>query len=451
MYSRFRLSTTRIFTLILFFALVLGACGPAAAPVGEEAEAPEAEVEEAAPAEEAEEPEVAEEAPAEEMGPPPDVITFGAGLQLSGWAVGDTELAHTQPYDLWIEQLNAQGGIYVKDYDTRIPVELVVYDTESDIGKTVRMYEKLILEDQVDILLPPWATAYNFAVAPIVEQHGYPMIGTTESSEQLREAMRAGQFNYYFGMWNPALAVGKDLVDLVKSVGAESVAVIFVGTTYGIDQSAVALPLLAREGINVALVESYPLGVTDLSTLLKKIQELEPDALLAMSYPQDAMLIQEQLMVLGYNPALFYNSLSGYPLQRNRFGAEAAEGMISEGAWNQDWDTRGSKEFYDDFWEMFDREPAWDTAITWASLQMWEDVLAEVGLDREAQKDYIAETTFDTIYGKVKFTNGENVFTGDPDGAYPPIFGQWQDGVFEVVWPEEIASASLEFPKPDWP
>lgn len=386
-----------------------------------------------------------------EMGPPPETIKFGAGLQLSGWAVGDAELAHTQPYEMWIDQLNEQGGIYVKDYDMRIPVEFIVYDTESDIGKTVRMYEKLILEDKVDILLPPWATAYSFAIVPIIEQHRYPLISTTESSEQLREALRKGKFKYYFGMWNSASVVGTEIVKLLKDVGVKSAAVIFVGTTYGIDQSAVATPLLAREGIAVQLIESYPLGVTDLSPLLKKIQNAKPDALLAISYPQDAMLIQQQLQVIGFNPKVFYNSLSGYPLQRDRLGADSAEGMISEGAWNENWDTRGSKKFYVDFWEMFDREPAWDTAITWASLQMWEDVLREVGLDREAQRDYIANTTFDTIDGKVKFTNGENVFTGDPNGASPPVFGQWQNGVFEVVWPKEIVSAPLVFPKPAWP
>lgn len=388
---------------------------------------------------------------AKKTGPAPKTIKFGAGLQLSGWAVGDAELAHSQPYTLWVEQLNKQGGIYVKDYDKRIPVELIVYDTESDIGKTVRMYEKLILENKVDILLPPWATAFNFAIAPIIEQHKYPLISTTESSEQLREALRGGKFKYYFGMWNPAAVVGKELFNLIKDVGVKSAAVIFVGTTYGIDQSAVANPLLAREGINVQLIESYPLGVADLSPVLKKIQSLNPDALLAMSYPQDAMLIQQQLQVIGFNPKLFYNSLSGYPEQRNRFGAAAAEGMISEGAWNENWNTRGSKEFFKAFWAKWNREPAWDTAITWASLQMWEDALKEVGLDREAQRAYIAKTTFDTIDGKVKFTNGENVFTGDPKGAYPPIFGQWQKGVFEVVWPKEIASAKLIYPKPNWP
>ncbi len=449
MLSRHTSRIMRWLSIVLLLALVLSACGPSAPTGGEEVEAPEVVVEEDEPAEEVAP--VEEEEPAGEMGPPPDSIRFGTALHLSGWAVGDTELAHTQPYEMWVEQINAQGGIYVKDYDTRIPVELVVYDAESDVGKTVRMYEKLILEDEVDVLLPPWATAYNFAVAPILEQHKYPMIGTTEGSEQLREALRAGQFNYYFGMWNPATIVGRELGELLKHVGVESVAVIFVGTTYGIDQSAVVTPLLAREGINVMLIESYPLGVTDLSPLLKKIQDLNPDAILAISYPQDAMLIQEQLMVIDFNPALFYNSLSGYPLQRDRFGAEAAEGMISEGAWNENWDTRGSKQFYEDFVAKFDREPAWDSAITWASLQIWEDVLEAVGLDREAQREYIASTTFDTIDGKVNFTNGENVYTGDADGAYPPVFGQWQSGVFEVVWPIDISSADLLFPKPAWP
>ncbi len=160
------------------------------------------------------------------------------------------------------------------------------------------------------------------------------------------------------------------------------------------------------------LIESYPLGVTDLSPLLKKIKDLNPDAILAISYPADAMLIQEQLMVIDFSPQLFYNSLSGYPAQLDKFGAEACEGMISEGAWNKNWSTPGTAEFYDEFTTRFNREPAWDSAITWASLQMWEQVLREVGLDREAQREYIATTLFDTIDGKVKFTSGENLLHG---------------------------------------
>ncbi len=430
----------RILAGLVTAAILISGCAqatPTAAPVVEPAQATSAPQPTTPPAEPTKPP-----APAE--------IKIGAGLQLSGWAVGDTELAHTLDYQMWVDQLNAQGGIYVKDYDKRIPVKLIVYDTESDIGKTVRMYEKLILEDKVDILLPPWATAFSFAVAPLVEQYKYPLIGTTEGSSQLREALRAGDFTYYFALWNPADVVGKAVVDMVKDVGVKSAAVIFVGTLYGIDQSAVITPMLGREGIDVKLIESYPLGVTDLSPLLKKIKDLNPDAILAISYPADAMLIQEQLMVIDFSPKLFYNSLSGYPAQLDKFGAAACEGMISEGAWNKNWSTPGTKEFYDEFTKRFNREPAWDSAITWASLQMWEQVLREVGLDREMQREYIASTLFDTIDGKVKFTSGENRFTGDANGANPPILGQWQKGVFEVVWPKDIQSAPLIFPKPAW-
>jgi branched-chain amino acid transport system substrate-binding protein len=377
-------------------------------------------------------------------------ITFGTSIQLSGWAVGDAELAHLQPYKLWIDQINAKGGVRVKGYDKLLPVKLIPYDSESDIAKTVSLTEKLILEDKVDVVLPPWATAFTFAVAPIINKYKYPMIGTTESSSQLLQAAKQGKMPYYFGMWNPPDVVAPAVVGLVKEFGVESVAVIFVGTLYGIDQSAVMTRLLGIEGVNIQMVESYPLGVTDLSPLLKKIKALNPDGLIAISYPQDALLIQEQLQVIDFNPKLLYNSLSGYPQQRDKTGKKAVEGMVSEGAWHRDFGP-GSAEFYDAFMKAFGREPAWDTVITWASLQMWEKVLGVVGLDREKQREYIAKTAFDTIYGKVKFTDQYNLPTGESNGANPPILGQWQDGVFQVVWPKSLRAKPFTFPKPNWP
>jgi branched-chain amino acid transport system substrate-binding protein len=377
-------------------------------------------------------------------------ITFGTSIQLSGWAVGDAELAHLQPYKLWIDQINAKGGVRVKGYDKLLPVKLIPYDSESDIAKTVSLTEKLILEDKVDVVLPPWATAFTFAVAPIINKYKYPMIGTTESSSQLLQAAKQGKMPYYFGMWNPPDVVAPAVVGLVKEFGVKSVAVIFVGTLYGIDQSAVMTRLLGIEGVNIQMVESYPLGVTDLSPLLKKIKALNPDGLIAISYPQDALLIQEQLQVIDFNPKLLYNSLSGYPQQRDKTGKKAVEGMVSEGAWHRDFGP-GSAEFYDAFMKAFGREPAWDTVITWASLQMWEKVLGVVGLDREKQREYIAKTAFDTIYGKVKFTDQYNLPTGESNGANPPILGQWQDGVFQVVWPKSLRAKPFIFPKPNWP
>ena len=69
--------------------------------------------------------------------------------------------------------------------------------------------------------------------------------------------------------------------------------------------------------------------------------------------------------------------------------------------------------------------------------------MEKVGLDRKALRDHIANSEFDTIIGKIRFKDGENVST-------PGIVSQWQKGEFEVVWPSDRATAPENFPNPAW-
>src|SRR6201987_6210362 len=68
-------------------------------------------------------------------------------------------------YLLCQKHLNAQGGLLDR------PVELVIYDDESDEKTAARLYEKLITEDKVDAILGPYGTAITEAVADIPEKH----------------------------------------------------------------------------------------------------------------------------------------------------------------------------------------------------------------------------------------------------------------------------------------
>ena len=72
-----------------------------------------------------------------------------------------------------------------------------------------------------------------------------------------------------------------------------------------------------------------------------------------------------------------------------------------------------------------------------------EQAVARVGLERKALRDAIAGGEFDTVIGRVRFKNGENVAT-------PGVVSQWQSGEFEVVWPPDRATAPAFFPKPNW-
>jgi len=63
--------------------------------------------------------------------------------------------------------------------------------------------------------------------------------------------------------------------------------------------------------------------------------------------------------------------------------------------------------------------------------------------DDTALRDAIASNEFDTVIGKVRFKNGENITT-------PGVVSQWQSGEFEVVWPPDRATAPAMHPKPHW-
>ena len=69
-------------------------------------------------------------------------------------------------------------------------------------------------------------------------------------------------------------------------------------------------------------------------------------------------------------------------------------------------------------------------------------LVTDVALKRKI-RDYIASTEFDTVIGKIRFKNGENVST-------PGVVSQWQNGEFEVVWPTKVATAKLNASKPAW-
>jgi branched-chain amino acid transport system substrate-binding protein len=89
------------------------------------------------------------------------------------------------------------------------------------------------------------------------------------------------------------------------------------------------------------------------------------------------------------------------------------------------------------------KEPdRWASGHCWAGLQILTKAVQQVGLDRKAMRDYIAGNTHRTIVGDIRFTGSENTAT-------PGTVSQWQNGEFEVVWPEKVATAKLKA-KPAW-
>jgi branched-chain amino acid transport system substrate-binding protein len=66
---------------------------------------------------------------------------------------------------LWADQKNADGGVYVKAFDKKLPVKLVAYDDQSNTATASTLYNQLVTQDKVDLLV---ADSGSVLTAPAV-------------------------------------------------------------------------------------------------------------------------------------------------------------------------------------------------------------------------------------------------------------------------------------------
>jgi len=376
----------------------------------------------------------------------PEKIIIGNAIALSGPNAPAAALSQVPSYDLWVDDVNAAGGIYVKEFDKKIPVEILRYDDTSDVGTSVQLTEKLIVEDKVNFILPPWGTASNFAIAPVVSEHTMPTLGCTVSSKQL--AAEAEKYPSFFGVLNQAPAQGAALVAVAKELGVKTAAVIHHTDLHGIEFAGDVLPQLAAGGIDVVLYKTFPAGATDLSQLLREVQAAKVDALIAFSYPPETFLMTSQMREIGLNPKMFYATVGvAFPVFRDAIAAGGAEeGVMGAGTWNPQVKAEGAKGYFDRHVAKFGQEPdRWASAACYASGQILQQAIEAAGtLDPAAVQKAIATGEFNTILGKVKFENQFNT-------TYPGNIGQWQNGEFMIIDPGENRQADPIYPKPEWP
>ena len=375
----------------------------------------------------------------------PDKIRIGCAIALSGpnsMGAIDTQVNN---YRLWVDQTNEKGGIFVPKFKKRLPIELIFFDDHSDIETSVKMAEKLALEEKVDFLLPPWGTASNFAVAPVANKYQHVMMGITVSSPKLEEKLSSTP--YFFVVLGQPSRLVPSTVELLKEFGIKSVAVIYVSDLFGLEHVDTMKATIAKTDIKMPILQGFPPEIQDLSPLIKRIEAEKVDAVISYGYPPHTFLLTKQMPALGYNPKFFQNGVgtqfSGY---RDAFSAAGVDGVFGQWALTPKMPYKGAKEYFDAYKKKFGKEaPFGGDASAYASLQILEQAIQKVGdLDRVKIRDVIAKETFDTIMGPVKFVNGVNI-------QWPGDIGQWQKGVYEVMMPKKFRTAKPLFPKPNWP
>jgi len=345
-------------------------------------------------------------------------------------------------YRLFVEEVNAAGGLKLANGQARILV--VEYDDRSSPEEAIRNVERLITQDKVDFVLPPWGTAMNLAVAPVFARHGYPQVAVTNLSEKTPELVR--RWPGYFSFLGLPSQYAEALALLLRKLAqagrmGRRVAVIHTDDEFGLELSGAFRKAAQREGLELAYFQSYPQGFSDFQSLLNAVKGRNPDAFVAFSYPAETLALPEAAAVVGFNPPVFFLGVgTAFPVFRQRYGA-MAEGILGLGGVvpNQAWRT-----YLERHQAVTGQEPdRWASQVTYASLQALRSAIERVGkVDRFQITRLLRQETFDTILGPLKLEG--NVFRGNW------LIGQWQGGEFVALMPERPGASSPKVPKPAW-
>jgi branched-chain amino acid transport system substrate-binding protein len=370
-------------------------------------------------------------------------IRIGFSMSLTGIYAPAAE-GEMQAYQLWLEDVNKKGGIFVKELRKRIPAEFVYYDDASSTDTAVRVYEKLITSDKVDLLLGPYGTTNAFAVVPIAEKYKAPIVMSTGSSIKIRELGA----NY---VWFPTSCIPdrqmQALVDLLKANKAQinNVAILYLQELYPRENLQFLEPELKKAEIKVVLKKDYPMGVKDLSTLLSEVKAKNPDGVIVLCYAADAFVLTGQAKEVGLNPKFLFELVGAAAVAFGpKFGPNT-EGIATMGHWSPKGKWPDAQGFHERYVAKFNNKPDYlNSVLAYMAGQILEQAVEKAGtLNWEKIRETVSTQEFMTINGPVSFTGTENRRT-------PSMILQWQKDWLEIIWPLETATAKPLIPKPAW-
>lgn len=341
------------------------------------------------------------------------------------------------PYELWREQVNGRGGLEARG--ERRPVEFVVYDDQSNPSQATRIYEKLVVQDKVDLLLAPWGTPTHIAVAPVLERFRFPMVGNTAASAKLRE-LKPGYIWFVTAAFPDR--VGRELAAMLRANDVKSVALLTNVLPFGKEVKGFLEPALREAGVEVRVNEEYPPDIKDMTALLTRVKQAAPDGVLVLSYPGDSPIYVRQAKELGLAARFHFVMIGpGIDFFPKLLGS-AANDIVTVGNWSPRRNAR-AKAFHEAYVKRFNEQPDYlDSIESWVSCEILEQAVRTAGLDRNRLRDAIAQGAFETINGPIRFTGVENSVTKTG-------FLQLQGGEMQVVWPASEATAKYR-PKSSW-
>jgi len=211
---------------------------------------------------------------------PPSEITIGTLYSGSGnFAVSSQNEYHGLQY--WADTINKNGGVMVKAFGKKIPVKIVSYDDQSSTATATTLYNQLITQDKVNVLIADFGSVLTSVAVPLAAEHHMLLIDPTGSSTTFftkKTDYLADVSIRASSIW--PIPLGKFLLH----ENIKRVAILYDANDFDASQANTLKSVLDKGGVTPIYFDSVPTSESNYFVLLHTIAAQHPDAVIELGY-----------------------------------------------------------------------------------------------------------------------------------------------------------------------
>jgi len=361
-------------------------------------------------------------------------IVVGASVALTG-KYARTGQEQLQGFQMWVDDVNARGGLLGRK------VALKYYDDESKPETGAKLYEKLITDDKVDLLIGPYSSDVTMAASTVAEKYNFPMVSSGASATQIWER----GYKNIFGLYTLAENYMVQILDFAKSKGLKKIALIYENTEFPRAIASGVKSKAKQLGMNVVFEEEYGKASTDFSSMIIKMKTKKPDMVIGGSYLPDSVAFMRQAKENRLYAKIFAFAVGpALPDFGKNLGLDA-DGVMGNTMFESTLKRPGVKEFAEKYKAKYGHEPGYHAAGGYGAGQVLEDAVKKAGsLDRDKLRAALFSLDTTTTFGRFKVDA-----TGRQIGKRGYAV-QWINGNRELILPADVATAKPVYPFKDW-
>jgi branched-chain amino acid transport system substrate-binding protein len=384
----------------------------------------------------------------------PKEIKVGIVAPLSGpaaWA----GLSIKEGSNMAMEEVNAQGGVYLEEYGKKIPVKIVYGDCQSKPAIGVTVAEKLVTRDKVNFLVgSAFHSSVTIAVMEMAPKYNIPIRSFMPVSKAISDKIKSNPKRYW-NFWKgdfTSSAYGKTIYETYKYLDkeglykpkAKKVAFVIEETDFGRSNADVSWELMEQDGWEKVAYEVVPVGHNDFYPQLTKLKSLKPDVVVTcFTALNSGVSFVKQFRESGLassHMSIFYPL---YP-QLVKQAGEAADYMI----WTPLLLNPHKIEFQAKFQERFKKR--YDKDINNQNGAGYDGMLAIIkafegagSLDSKKVVDAMSKEDFQGVLGWYQFDVERHELKDGLDFIPIPT-AQIINGKNTIVWPPKMADAQYQ-------